>query len=269
MRDKMPENIVLDAHFGSLLVFVDDTGHEKLVDGHLVYGLGGCAVMADQYDKVIKQPWNALRSSMGKESLHASKYAREATREHMKAMAAFFSQSSFARFAAIISVAANIPDQIPPMHLVSEVLKRRIVTVSSFTRFLSMSIIFEHSQRAAQDIQRYFDNFEVDDEGMSLPVEKYFMHKRSNEPGLEVADFIMHAVGRQERHFLDGKEEYVPDFQAIFHNVSPHFTSFMRITKAEVNGPYSMTSGYQSGPLMSHDIEPVEISSFPVGRFGK
>jgi hypothetical protein len=27
----------------SLVVFVDDTGHERLVEGHPVYGLGGCA----------------------------------------------------------------------------------------------------------------------------------------------------------------------------------------------------------------------------------
>jgi hypothetical protein len=27
----------------SLVVFVDDTGHEALVPGHPVYGLGGCA----------------------------------------------------------------------------------------------------------------------------------------------------------------------------------------------------------------------------------
>jgi hypothetical protein len=30
----------------SLIVFVDDTGHEAPVPGHPVYGLGGCAVLA-------------------------------------------------------------------------------------------------------------------------------------------------------------------------------------------------------------------------------
>jgi hypothetical protein len=29
----------------SLIVFVDDTGHEALVPGHPVYGLGGWAIM--------------------------------------------------------------------------------------------------------------------------------------------------------------------------------------------------------------------------------
>ena len=32
---------------GCLLVFIDETGHEKLASGHTVYGLGGCAVLGD------------------------------------------------------------------------------------------------------------------------------------------------------------------------------------------------------------------------------
>jgi hypothetical protein len=40
----------------SLVVFVDDTGHGRLVEGHNVYGLGGCAVMANDLDRVMRQP---------------------------------------------------------------------------------------------------------------------------------------------------------------------------------------------------------------------
>jgi len=29
----------------TLVVFVNDTGHERLVEGHPVYGLGGCAAI--------------------------------------------------------------------------------------------------------------------------------------------------------------------------------------------------------------------------------
>lgn len=40
-----------------LAVFVDDTGHEALVAGHPVYGLGGCAVLAQDLESVIRSPW--------------------------------------------------------------------------------------------------------------------------------------------------------------------------------------------------------------------
>jgi hypothetical protein len=42
-------------------VFVDDTGHEALVSGHPVYGLGGCAVMAGDLDRLIRHPWHEVR----------------------------------------------------------------------------------------------------------------------------------------------------------------------------------------------------------------
>jgi hypothetical protein len=45
----------------SLLIFVDDTGHEALVPGHPVYGLGGCVVMAGDLERVIRHPWYELR----------------------------------------------------------------------------------------------------------------------------------------------------------------------------------------------------------------
>lgn len=45
----------------SLVVFVDDTGHEALVPCHPVYGLGGCAAMAGDLDRLIRHPWHEVR----------------------------------------------------------------------------------------------------------------------------------------------------------------------------------------------------------------
>jgi hypothetical protein len=59
----------------SLLIFVDDTGHESLVPGHPVYGLGGCAIMAGDLERVIRHPWQEVRRQMrgsADMSLHAA-----------------------------------------------------------------------------------------------------------------------------------------------------------------------------------------------------
>jgi hypothetical protein len=45
----------------TLAVFVDDTGHERLVEGHPVYGLGGCAAMAHDLERIIRHPWHEVR----------------------------------------------------------------------------------------------------------------------------------------------------------------------------------------------------------------
>ncbi|HWF96121.1 MAG TPA: hypothetical protein VG291_14285 [Xanthobacteraceae bacterium] len=93
----------------SLVVFVDDTGHERLVEGHNVYGLGGCAVMANDLDRVVCQPWHAVRRKVtgsADTALHAAAFARTATQEQIEAVAEFFRTQPFARIGATVSVNA-------------------------------------------------------------------------------------------------------------------------------------------------------------------
>jgi hypothetical protein len=66
----------------SLVVFVDETGHEALAPGHPVYGLGGCAAMAGDLDRLIRHPWHEVRRKvMGSADtpLHAAAFTRTAT----------------------------------------------------------------------------------------------------------------------------------------------------------------------------------------------
>jgi hypothetical protein len=66
----------------SLVVFVDDTGHEALVEGHPVYGLGGCAVMASDLDGMVRHPWLEVRRKVtgsADRPLHAASFARTAS----------------------------------------------------------------------------------------------------------------------------------------------------------------------------------------------
>jgi hypothetical protein len=44
-----------------------------------------------------------------------------------------------------------------------------------------------------------------------------------------VADFVMHAVGRQARQDLKKRGDFVPDFCATFHAVGRKLTSFMEV----------------------------------------
>jgi hypothetical protein len=60
----------------------------------------------------------------------------------------------------------------------------------------------------------------------------FFLGRRPlSDPALEVADFIMHAVGRQARHRLQGQEGFVRDFAAVFHTVDAKLASFSRPSK--------------------------------------
>jgi hypothetical protein len=218
----------------SLVVFVDDTGHEALVSGHPVYGLGGCAVMAGNLDRLIRHPWHEVRRKVTGSAdtpLHAAAFARTATPEQIEAVAAFFRTEPFARIGATVSVATRMIGDLGPVNAIAGVLKNRIVDIAWWTRFSEVNVIFEASERADRHIEAAFQDFRLEEGGAQIPVECYFMPKAAHDPALEVADFIMHAVGRQARRRIEGKEGFAPDFAAVFHGQDPKRGSFMDVSE--------------------------------------
>jgi hypothetical protein len=222
----------------SLVVFVDDTGHERLVEGHNVYGLGGCAVMANDLDRVVRQPWHAVRRKVTGSAdtpLHAATFARTATQEQIETVAEFFRTQPFARIGATVSVKSRLTGDLGPIDIIAGVLKKRIVEIAKWTRFTEVHVVFESSDRADRHIEAAFGDFRIEESGQAIPLECYFMPKAAHDPALEVADFIMHAVGRQARRKIAGKDGFAPDFAAVFHGQDPKRVSYMDIERAERN----------------------------------
>jgi hypothetical protein len=215
-----------------LAVFVDDTGHEALVAGHPVYGLGGCAALARDLDRVIRSPWREIRrrvTGSPDTPLHANAFVGFATPENIRVVAEFFRAHPFARFGAIISTETALADEHGPVPTIAKVLQARINDIARWTPFDSLAVIFESSQRADRLIEAAFQGFALEEGGTPTPVECYFMRKEHGEPALEVADFVMHAVGRQARQNLKKRGDFVPDFCATFHAVDPKLTSFIEV----------------------------------------
>jgi hypothetical protein len=230
MSDRLETNLVLPDR--CLAVFADDTGHEALVTGHPVYGLGGCAALASDLDRIIRSPWREIRrrvTGSPDAPLHANTFAGFATRENIAAVAEFFHAHPFARFGAIISAQTALADELGPVPTIAKVLQGRIVDIARWTAFDSLAVIFESSQRADRLIEQAFQGFALEEGGAPIPVECYFMRKEHGEPALEVADFVMHAVGRQARQNLKKRGDFVADFCATFHAVDRRLTSFMEV----------------------------------------
>jgi len=80
-------------------------------------------------------------------------------------------------------------------------------------------VIFESSQRADRLSEDAFQGFTIEEGSKPIPLKCYFMRKEHAEPALEVADFVMHAVGRQARQNLKKRGDFTPDFCAVFHAV--------------------------------------------------
>jgi hypothetical protein len=46
------------------MVFIDETGNDTLSDKRYpIFGLGGCAVLASDYEMLINIPWNNLKKN--------------------------------------------------------------------------------------------------------------------------------------------------------------------------------------------------------------
>jgi hypothetical protein len=230
------ENLILPDR--CLAVFVDDTGHEALVPGHPVYGLGGCAVMGRDLVRLIWQPWKQIRKQIAgtpDTPLRAAKFRSIASAADMEDVATFFRVQPFARFGAIISVNTKLAEEMSLMRTMKEVIQLRIHEIVQHTLCKEVIVIFESSQRADEIINDAFQDFAVYRGEKRIPSECYFMPKASADPALEVADFVMHAVGRQARYNLTRRGVFLADFCAIFHAVDRRLASFVEVSAVTIN----------------------------------
>lgn len=218
------------------VAFVDETGHEWLRDKkHPVYGLGGCGVLARDLTSCLEDPWRGVRkvvSGSQEQALHAAAL-RSPTDAQIAAIAGFFQSGSFCRFAAVCTDRTLFPDGLPPVRAVAGCLKQRIVDVARWTGFTEIALVFEHASRTTRLLEQEFGDFAVEEDGIRLPAECFVMPKAAGQPALEVADFIMHAVGRQARRRARDGEGFTPDFAATFHGIDRRLVSFIEISRVE------------------------------------
>jgi hypothetical protein len=199
-----------------LLVFIDDTGHETFAGNQGFYGLGGCVVLGAGYAH-LKQTWCAVRKAINGDPdlpLHAFELERKV--ENFAVLSEFFLDPSFIRIAATTTKAVSLPSGMDPCVPVMGQLQNEIVFVADALACKKVWIILESSQRADGIVQTCFSQLVPVDAAFSLPVVKSLMPKSSNEPGLEVADFIVSAASSEVQRRLRGQDGHAPDFNDVF-----------------------------------------------------
>lgn len=226
----------------TFFVFIDETGEENFNDkNYPIFGLGGCAVQVQDYDRLINAPWLYMKNNYfggADKPLHANKL-RTPSIEQLGALNHFFTKFHFCRIAAIVSDKTVFCGNCNPYEIVAGALKNRILDVFKWQQSLKrLVLIFEDSQRGNRLAVRNFSNFNellVDDIEI-IKIEKFFMPKSLNFPGLEVADFIMHAAGGQTRTRLKSgaKKPNNKDFKAVFQSIPSKGISFMDINNVNV-----------------------------------
>ncbi|MGJ0515086.1 MAG: DUF3800 domain-containing protein [Methylomicrobium sp.] len=235
-------SVVLDS--SCLLVFVDETGDELFSDPqHPVFGLGGCAVLVGDYVNFVRPAWRRMKDQYfgGADStLHANEL-RSPSKDQLNALGQFFGLRHFARLAAVASGRSVLPNDYSPYQIVSRAFLARVERIALRFSFSHIALLAESSERANSLAERHvgpYNKADVEYFGRTVhvPIDHYFVPKSMNEPGIEIADFVMHAVGGQVRSECSGLARgFRKDFTAVFQDVPRELVEYINIKQAIIN----------------------------------
>lgn len=224
----------------SLLVFIDETGNEYLKDKEYpIFGLGGCAVICKEYNNSIRITWNKMKDTFfdGKENkLHAKDFFQP-KKIQINAISDFFKKNKFARVAAVMSNKTINNTEYDIYNLVTSALYKRVLDVAKWTRFNRVIFILEDSERCNSLAKKYFPSYKFEEydnklnKKIGISSEYFFCSKEKVEPGMEVADFIIHTAGTQLRDRISKKNLKRKDFEVVFNGIDKKLSSCMFIEK--------------------------------------
>jgi Protein of unknown function (DUF3800) len=220
----------------TVLVFIDETGHELLKDKQYpIFGLGGCLCLARDYRTQICEPWKLVESVFEPSQLplHASALPKhKMTDMHFSAINSFFTSNAFARFACLVSDQTINSSSYDFFAVAIANLYERIRTIMQWLAFDKVVMLIEASERTEQRLTSHFNQYRLEANGTQIPLHHFFVHKKHNEPGIIVADFIIQTAGSTV--FSKGKNKIKSytdrrDFQNVFCSLNDKLVSFIEI----------------------------------------
>jgi hypothetical protein len=170
-----PDGKKLMVHPHCLMFFVDETGHEEFADPNFpVFGIGGCAIMAGAIDPVLRQPWRAMKERHfggADVALHASDL-HFPTPEQLNALAVFFREQSFGRFAVTMNATTKLPPGKKPIEIMPGALRKRWEELTPRFGPMPVEVAFMHeaSERGDALLEKYFGETVVSIEGKRVRV---------------------------------------------------------------------------------------------------
>jgi hypothetical protein len=209
----------------ALIVFLDETGVEDFSDPKFpVFGRGAMAATSGEYRR-LQKAWRKLkREYLGgaKKQFHAVDF--EQSRPTLRQINAInrFVALPFERYAAVAHRETSRPDDVDGHLAVSMVMTNFIIKFVAKHDAPSVALVFEASERGNSLVERDFHfapGTLVNSRGKPVDYDGYFMPKASMEPGLEIADLIVHTAGRQERRRRAGQTTFNLDFTSVFQRI--------------------------------------------------
>ena len=234
----VPNSMTFTPSNHCLLFYVDETGHEDFKDHEYpVFGLGGCAQVAGLCHRHIDVPWSNIKDGLFPEfkgrTMHASEL-RSPSQSQVNALADFFREGLFSRLAVVTRCDVTKPNNYTTIDAIAIAFLNNAAKIAAQHLFDSLGFIFESSERTEAAIRKAFSRFGLRrEDGRPLKIDYLFLPKSAQDPGLEVADFIMHAAGGQIRKDREDRKGFRKDFEAVFRSVPRKMVEFLELTRIE------------------------------------
>ena len=222
-----------------MVAFVDETGNPSLSDPkHRVFGLGGCVVRGNLLHYLIERPWLELREGYFPEErgpLHAA--SSSLTDSQAEAVEHFFLTNAFLRVACLVTESSNDEARRDSFRTCASHLLANLQSLGAGFRCSELVIVFESVDRRDRKSRRSYSEpwkFGWQSSSELLPVRIIRSRKTTLLPGLEVADFIIHAAGTHVRSGRSESEHARRRFRAAFQAVPDAWVRFCLIDEVSV-----------------------------------
>ncbi len=171
----------------TVLVFIDETGHELLRDKQYpVFGLGGCVCLVKDYYNHIYAPWKLVETTFDKRQLplHASALQKhKTTPAQFNAINTFFTANVFGRFACIVSHRTINSSPYSYFNIAVANLHERIRSIMQWLTFDNVVMFIESSERTKYKTTAHFDPFRLEGNGKQIPLHHFFWIKSKMSRG--------------------------------------------------------------------------------------
>lgn len=230
------EEGIIEVHGNTLIVAIDETGCEDYKDNNFpVFGIGGCAVLARDYARLIDDPWLSLKATCfgGHDiALHAADL-RSPTQDQLNALELFFSKLPFFRFASTSARTFDNGSELSNVNLLVMSVMQQVCDFVSWTRPSQVLFIFEYSQRIGRELYSVLKSYKMGNDEYEVVPRVMYATKDLKLSCLEVADFIMHPAGAQVRNRINPSKSKKPiirkDFDVVFNKIDPRFSSYQEM----------------------------------------
>ena len=123
----------------TLLIFLDETGHEEIADKNFpIFGFGGCLIRTIDYQREVIIPWKKVTDTFPPEMipLHASELdPKKMTSQQFNELSAFFSKNQFGRFSAVVTNKTIVQSKYKLMDIVAVLIHKRIIEIAKWLPF--------------------------------------------------------------------------------------------------------------------------------------